>query len=98
MPPPARTSACRGGLSQPGRIGIRRDLGCRPPGLERRPRRRCVIRRRARLLVRCPSPAMYDTDENPVRTAVLVAVQRPDVEDDEFAESLAELRRLAKTL
>jgi GTPase len=30
--------------------------------------------------------------------AVLVAVQRPDVDDVEFAGSLAELRRLAKTL
>jgi GTP-binding protein HflX len=30
--------------------------------------------------------------------SLLVAVQRPDVDDAEFAESLAELRRLAKTL
>jgi GTPase len=30
--------------------------------------------------------------------AVLIAVQRPDVDDAEFGESLAELRRLAKTL
>src|SRR5688572_33248086 len=29
---------------------------------------------------------------------VLVAVQLPDVDDNEFAESLAELRRLVKTL
>jgi GTP-binding protein HflX len=33
-----------------------------------------------------------------MRTAVLIAVQRPDVDDAEFGESLAELRRLAKTL
>ena len=32
------------------------------------------------------------------RKAVLIAVQRPDVDDAELAESLAELRRLAKTL
>jgi len=32
------------------------------------------------------------------RKAVLIAVQRPDVDDAEFGESLAELRRLAKTL
>jgi GTPase len=40
---------------------------------------------------------MYDT-ETPARIAVIVAVQLPAVEDDEFADSLAELRRLAKTL
>jgi len=34
----------------------------------------------------------------PTRKAVLIAVQRPDVADAEIAESLAELRRLAKTL
>jgi GTPase len=41
---------------------------------------------------------MYETEPETLRRAVLVAVQRPDVEDAEFAESLAELRRLAKTL
>ena len=41
---------------------------------------------------------MYETNTQSSRTAVLVAVQRPYVDDAEFAESLAELRRLAKTL
>ena len=40
---------------------------------------------------------MHDS-QPPTRKAILVAVQRPDVDDAEFAESLAELRRLAKTL
>ena len=41
---------------------------------------------------------MYENEAHPLRKAVLVAVQRPDVDDAEFAESLAELRRLGKTL
>jgi len=41
---------------------------------------------------------MHENESERVRSAVLVAVQRPDVEDTEFAESLTELRRLAKTL
>ncbi len=41
---------------------------------------------------------MYETDADPLRTVILVAVQRSDADDAEFAESLAELRRLAKTL
>jgi GTP-binding protein HflX len=40
---------------------------------------------------------MYE-NEPTIRRAVLIAVQRSHVEDAEFAESLAELRRLAKTL
>src|SRR3989449_4417751 len=41
---------------------------------------------------------MYENEPDTNRKAVLVAVQRSHVEDVEFAESLAELRRLAKTL
>jgi GTP-binding protein HflX len=41
---------------------------------------------------------MHDNERHTIRRAVLTAVQRPDVDDAEFAESLAELRRLAKTL
>ncbi len=41
---------------------------------------------------------MHDVEPTPIHSAVLVAVQRPEVDDAEFAESLAELRRLAKTL
>jgi len=41
---------------------------------------------------------MHDTSTQTSHAAVLVAVQRPDVSDAEFADSLAELRRLAKTL
>ncbi|HYR96269.1 MAG TPA: GTPase HflX, partial [Candidatus Binatus sp.] len=41
---------------------------------------------------------MYENESHTTRKAILVAVQRPDVDDAEFAESLAELRRLAKTL
>ena len=41
---------------------------------------------------------MYENEPHTIRKAVLVAVQRPDVDDVEFAASLAELRRLAKTL
>src|SRR5258705_2208522 len=41
---------------------------------------------------------MYENEADTPRKAVLVAVQRPDVDDAEFAESLAELRRLGKTL
>jgi GTP-binding protein HflX len=41
---------------------------------------------------------MYENESHAIRKAMLVAVQRPDVDDAEFAESLAELRRLAKTL
>jgi GTP-binding protein HflX len=41
--------------------------------------------------------APFDPDHDP-RRAVLVAVQTPDTRDDEFAESLAELRRLGHTL
>src|SRR3989442_2104668 len=41
---------------------------------------------------------MYENEPHTIRKAVLVAVQRPDVDDRDFAESLAELRRLAKTL
>src|SRR3989454_1717662 len=41
---------------------------------------------------------MYENEPDTIRRAVLVAVQRSHVEDAEFAESLAELRRLAKTL
>ena len=48
---------------------------------------------RSARLYRCTRPSLTT-----LRRAVLVAVQRPDVDDAEFAESLAELRRLAKTL
>jgi GTP-binding protein HflX len=41
---------------------------------------------------------MYDTEARTTNRAVLVAVHRTDVDEAEFAESLAELRRLAKTL
>ena len=41
---------------------------------------------------------MHDTESRTSNRAVLVAVHRPDVDEAEFAESLAELRRLAKTL
>ncbi len=41
---------------------------------------------------------MHEIQPDRPPTAVLVAVQRPDVDDAEFTESLAELRRLAKTL
>ena len=41
---------------------------------------------------------MYENEPHTIRKAVLVAVQRADVDDAEFADSLAELRRLAKTL
>ncbi len=41
---------------------------------------------------------MYENDWNLTHKAVLVAVQLPDVDDAELADSLAELRRLAKTL
>jgi GTP-binding protein HflX len=41
---------------------------------------------------------MHENQEHVTHRAVLIAVQRPDVDDTEFAESLAELRRLAKTL
>jgi GTP-binding protein HflX len=41
---------------------------------------------------------MHDTEAPTSNRAVIVAVHRPDVEEAEFAESLAELRRLAKTL
>jgi GTP-binding protein HflX len=41
---------------------------------------------------------MYETDLNRTRKVVLLAVQRPDADDAAFADSLAELRRLAKTL
>jgi len=41
---------------------------------------------------------MYENEPHAIRKAVLVAVQRPDVDDAEFVESLTELRRLAKTL
>jgi GTP-binding protein HflX len=41
---------------------------------------------------------MHENELPTVHRAVLIAVQRPDVDDAEFAESLGELRRLAKTL
>jgi GTP-binding protein HflX len=41
---------------------------------------------------------MYEIEAGTRRVVVLVAVQRPEVDDAEFAESLTELRRLAKTL
>jgi GTP-binding protein HflX len=41
---------------------------------------------------------MYETDLERTRRVVLLAVQRPDVDDAAFADSLTELRRLAKTL
>jgi GTP-binding protein HflX len=41
---------------------------------------------------------MHDTEAPTSNRAVIVAVHRPDVDEAEFAESLAELRRLAKTL
>jgi GTP-binding protein HflX len=41
---------------------------------------------------------VYENEPQMIRKAVLTAVQRPDVDDAEFAESLVELRRLAKTL
>jgi GTP-binding protein HflX len=41
---------------------------------------------------------MYETNTRTQNRAVLAAVHRPDVDEAEFAESLAELRRLAKTL
>ena len=41
---------------------------------------------------------MYENEALAAPKAVLVAVQRPEVDDAEFAESLAELRRLVKTL
>ena len=41
---------------------------------------------------------MYETAARTTNRAVLVAVQRPDVDEAEFTESLTELRRLAKTL
>jgi GTP-binding protein HflX len=41
---------------------------------------------------------MYETEFHTIRKAVLAAIQRPGVDDADFAESLAELRRLAKTL
>ena len=41
---------------------------------------------------------MYENESQTIRRAVLAAVQRPHVDDGEFNESLAELRRLAKTL
>ena len=41
---------------------------------------------------------MHDTEAPTSKRAVLVAVHRPDVDEAEFADSLAELRRLAKTL
>ena len=50
------------------------------------------------LLVPGPARRMYPTESETSRRAALVAVQRPDVDDAEFVASLAELRRLAKTL
>jgi GTP-binding protein HflX len=41
---------------------------------------------------------MHETESRMSNRAVLAAVHRPDVDDAEFMESLAELRRLAKTL
>ena len=41
---------------------------------------------------------MHPNETLATHRAVLVAVQRPEVDDAEFAESLAELRRLVKTL
>ena len=41
---------------------------------------------------------MTQSTEKPNLRAVLLAVQLPDVSDDEFASSLGELGRLAKTL
>jgi GTP-binding protein HflX len=41
---------------------------------------------------------MYENESQTIHRAVLVAVQRPEVDDAELAASLAELRRLAKTL
>ncbi|HEX7598134.1 MAG TPA: GTPase HflX, partial [Polyangia bacterium] len=37
-------------------------------------------------------------DPSAIRRAILLAVQRPDAEDAQFEDSLAELGRLAKTL
>ena len=41
---------------------------------------------------------MSQNEPQTIHKAVLVAVQRPDVDDTEFAGALIELRRLAKTL
>jgi GTP-binding protein HflX len=41
---------------------------------------------------------VYENEPHATRNAVLIAVQRPGVDDAEFAASVAELRRLAKTL
>jgi GTPase len=41
---------------------------------------------------------MYENKALAAHKAILIAVQRPEVDDAEFAESLAELRRLVKTL
>jgi GTP-binding protein HflX len=42
-------------------------------------------------------PSMIEAEEKPQR-ALVAAVQLPDVSDEEFASSLAELRQLARTL
>ena len=54
----------------------------------------------ARAVARLYSPAPMSITDNPTvpLRAALVAVQLPDVDDDAFAASLAELRRLGRTL
>ena len=54
-------------------------------------------RERTRSARACGGPEMVDTHK-PRSRAVLLGVQLPDVSDAEFASSLAELARLAKTL